>query len=111
MITHIRRAGVGCGRDGCLGGDMGGQAGRIGWGSTRAAAQDALLVVDLNADGSRGAGDGRIDQWLAAPVSLRRMSGRRECQCGHPTARAAQTARHRCPASGTSPQAPDPGRS
>lgn len=54
MITHIRRAGVGCGRGGCLGGDMGGQAGRIGWGSTSAAAQDALLVLDLNANGSRG---------------------------------------------------------
>jgi hypothetical protein len=33
---------------------MGGQAGRIGWGSTSAAAQDALLVLDLNANGSRG---------------------------------------------------------
>jgi hypothetical protein len=41
---------------------MGGQAGRIGWGSTGAAAQDALLVLDLNADGTRGAGDGGIDQ-------------------------------------------------
>jgi hypothetical protein len=41
---------------------MGVQAGRIGCGSTCAAAQDALLVLDLNADGSRGAGDGRIDQ-------------------------------------------------
>jgi hypothetical protein len=94
-----------------VGGVMGDQAGRIGWGSTFATAQHALPVRDLNADGTRSAGDGRIDQWLAAPVSLRRMSGRREWQCGHPTARAAQTARHRCPASGTSPQAPDPGRS
>jgi hypothetical protein len=33
---------------------MGGQAGRIGWGSTFAAAQDAMLVQHLNADGSRG---------------------------------------------------------
>ena len=41
---------------------MGDQAGRIGCGSTFAAAQDALLVLDLNADGSRGAGDGGIDQ-------------------------------------------------
>ena len=54
MITHIRRVGVGCGRGGCLGGVMGGQAVRIGWGSTSAAAQDALLVLDLNANGSRG---------------------------------------------------------
>ena len=41
---------------------MGDQAGRIGWGSTFAAAQHALPVRDLNADGSRGAGDGGIDQ-------------------------------------------------
>jgi hypothetical protein len=41
---------------------MGDQAGRIGWGSTFAAAQDALPVLDLNADGSRGAGDGKFDQ-------------------------------------------------
>lgn len=54
MITHIRRAGVGCGRGGCLGGDMGGQVARIGWGSTSAAPQDAPLVLDLNADASRG---------------------------------------------------------
>jgi hypothetical protein len=33
---------------------MGDQAGRIGWGSTFAAAQDALPGLDLNADGSRG---------------------------------------------------------
>jgi len=64
MITHIRSAGVGCGRSWCLGGDMGGQAGRIGWGSTFAAAQDALPVLDLNADGTRGAGDEWIDQGL-----------------------------------------------
>jgi hypothetical protein len=62
MITHIRRAGVGCWRSWCLGGDMGDQACRIGCGSTFAAAQDALPGLDLNADGSRGAGDGRIDQ-------------------------------------------------
>ena len=54
MITDIRRAGVGCGRGGFLGSDMGGLVGRVGWGSTFAAAQDALLVLDLNADGSRG---------------------------------------------------------
>ena len=76
MITHIRRAGVGCGRGGCLGGDMGGQAVRIGWGSTRAAAQDALLLVDLNADGSRGAGDGRIDKAKEVVLSLWGDDGR-----------------------------------
>ena len=37
-----------------VGGDMGGQAGRIGWGSTCAAAQHALPVLDLTADGARG---------------------------------------------------------
>ena len=45
-----------------MGGDMGDQACRIGCGSTFAAAQEALPGLDLNADGSRGAGDGRIDQ-------------------------------------------------
>jgi hypothetical protein len=49
---------------------MGDQAGRIGCGSTFAAAQDALLVLDLNADGSRGAGDGRIDQAKEVVLSL-----------------------------------------
>jgi hypothetical protein len=39
---------------------------RVGW----ADAQDALLVLDLNADGSRGAGDGRIDQAKEVVVSL-----------------------------------------
>ena len=41
---------------------MGVRAVRIGWGSTLAAAQDALPGLDLNADGSRGAGDGKFDQ-------------------------------------------------
>jgi hypothetical protein len=41
---------------------MSDQAGRIGWGATFATAQDALLVLDLNANGTRGAGDGKIDQ-------------------------------------------------
>jgi hypothetical protein len=49
---------------------MGGQAGRIGWGSTCAAAQDALPGRDLKADGSRGAGDGRIDQAKEVVLSL-----------------------------------------
>ncbi len=53
-----------------LGGVMGVQAVRIGCGSTWAAAQDALLVLDLNADGSRGAGDGRIDQAKEVVLSL-----------------------------------------
>ena len=39
---------------------------RVGW----ADAQDALLVLDLNADGSRGAGDGRIDQAKEVVLSL-----------------------------------------
>jgi hypothetical protein len=43
---------------------MGVQAVRIGCGSTCAAARDALLVLDLNADGSCGAGDEWIDQGL-----------------------------------------------
>jgi hypothetical protein len=55
---------------------MGGQAVRIGWGSTRAAAQDALLLVDLNADGSRGAGDGRIDKAKEVVLSLWGDDGR-----------------------------------
>jgi hypothetical protein len=55
-----------------VGGVMGVQAVRIGCGSTRAAAQDALLVLDLNADGARSAGDGRID--------LANSSGR-ICRC------------------------------
>jgi hypothetical protein len=50
---------------------MGVQAVRIGCGSTCAAAQDALLVLDLNADGSRGAGDGRIDQAKEVVLDLR----------------------------------------
>ncbi len=58
------------------GGDMGGQAGRIGRGSTCAAAQDALLVPDLNADGSRGAGDGKIDQAKEVVLSLWGDAGR-----------------------------------
>jgi len=49
---------------------MGGQAVRIGWGSTFAAAQDALPVLDLNADGSRGAGDGGVDQAKEVVLSL-----------------------------------------
>jgi hypothetical protein len=49
---------------------MGGQAVRIGWGSTFAAAQDALPVLDLNANGTRGAGDGRIDQAKEVVLSL-----------------------------------------
>jgi hypothetical protein len=55
---------------------MGGQAVRIGWGSTFAAAQDALLVLDLNADGSRGAGGGRIDQAKEVVLSLWGDAGR-----------------------------------
>ncbi|MCA3494676.1 MAG: hypothetical protein IOC85_14435, partial [Rhodobacter sp.] len=39
---------------------------RVGW----ADAQDALLVLDLNADGSRGAGDGKIDQAKEVVLSL-----------------------------------------
>ena len=39
---------------------------RLGW----ADAQDALLVLDLNADGLRGAGDGRIDQAKEVVLSL-----------------------------------------
>ena len=41
---------------------MGDQAGRIGCGATFATAQDALPGLDLNADGSRGAWDGKVDQ-------------------------------------------------
>ena len=37
-----------------MGGDTGGLVGRVGCGSTFAAAQDLLRVLDLNADGSRG---------------------------------------------------------
>lgn len=55
---------------------MGGQAGRIGWGSTLAAAQDALPGLDLNADGTRGAGDGRIDQAKEVVLSLWGDDGR-----------------------------------
>jgi hypothetical protein len=40
---------------------MGCQSGPVGWGSTCAAAQHALAVLDLN-DGTRGAGDGGVDQ-------------------------------------------------
>jgi hypothetical protein len=40
---------------------MGDQAGRVGWGSTCAVAQHALAVLDLN-DGTRGTGDGGVDQ-------------------------------------------------
>jgi hypothetical protein len=70
---------------------MGVRAVRIGWGSTRAAAQDALLVVDLNADGSRGAGDGRIDTaglirrgtWSWCEGAMRAGPGcRRRVPCG-----------------------------
>ncbi|MCA3458752.1 MAG: hypothetical protein IOD00_09845 [Rhodobacter sp.] len=39
---------------------------RVGW----ADAQDALLVLDLNADGTRGAGDGKIDQAREVVLSL-----------------------------------------
>ena len=39
---------------------------RVGW----ADAQDALLVLDLNADGTRGAGDGKIDQAKEVVLSL-----------------------------------------
>ncbi len=79
MIDHIRRAGAGCWRGG-WGGDMGGQAGRIGWGSTFAAAQDALPGLDLNADGSRGAGDGRIDQAKEVVLSLWGDAGRADME-------------------------------
>jgi hypothetical protein len=41
---------------------MGCQSGRVGWGSTCAAAQHALPVLDLTAVASGGAGDGRVDQ-------------------------------------------------
>jgi hypothetical protein len=49
---------------------MRGPAVRIRCGSTCAVAQDALLVLDLNADGSRGAGDGGIDQAKEVVLSL-----------------------------------------
>jgi hypothetical protein len=39
---------------------------RVGW----ADAQDALLVLDLNANGTRGAGDGKIDQAKEVVLSL-----------------------------------------
>jgi hypothetical protein len=39
---------------------------RVGW----AAPQDAFLVLDLNAGGTRGAGDGRIDQAKELVLSL-----------------------------------------
>jgi hypothetical protein len=54
---------------------MGVQAVRIGCGSTRTAAQDALLVLDLNADSSRGAGGGRIDQTKEVVLPLRGDAG------------------------------------
>jgi hypothetical protein len=41
---------------------MGGQAGRIGYGSTCMVAQAALPVLDLTADGACGVGDGGVDQ-------------------------------------------------
>jgi hypothetical protein len=59
---------------------MGGQAVRIGWGSTFAAAQDALPVLDLNADGSRGAGDGRIDQLKEVVLSRWGDAGMRKVE-------------------------------
>ena len=59
---------------------MGGQAGRIGWGSTFAAAQDALPVLDLNANGTRGAGDGRIDQAKEVLLSLWGDAGRADIE-------------------------------
>ena len=59
---------------------MGGQVARIGWGSTFAAAQDALLVLDLNADGSRGAGDGGIDHAKKVVVVRRRDAGRADME-------------------------------
>jgi hypothetical protein len=59
---------------------MGGQAGRIGWGSTCAAAQDALPGLHLNADGTRGAGDGRIDQAKEVVLSLWGDAGRADME-------------------------------
>jgi hypothetical protein len=59
---------------------MGVQAVRIGCGSTRAAAQHALLVLDLNADGSRGAGDGKIDQAKEVVLSLWGDAGMRKVE-------------------------------
>jgi hypothetical protein len=46
---------------------MSGQAVRIGWGPTFAAAQDALPGLDLNADGSRG---GRIAEARIEAVEM-----------------------------------------
>jgi hypothetical protein len=40
---------------------MGGLVGRVGWGSTCAAAQHALPVLGLTADGARGLWDGGVD--------------------------------------------------
>jgi hypothetical protein len=47
---------------------------RVGW----AAAQDAFLVLDLNADGTRGAGYGRIDQAKELVLSLFTLKVKRE---------------------------------
>jgi hypothetical protein len=63
-----------------LGGVMGVQAVRIGCGSTWAAAQDALLVLDLNADGTCGAGDGRIDRAEEVVPSLWDDAGMRKVE-------------------------------
>jgi hypothetical protein len=63
-----------------VGGVMGDQAGRIGCGSTFAAAQDALPGLDLNADGTRGAGDGRIDQAKEVVLLLWGDAGRADME-------------------------------
>ena len=63
-----------------VGGVMGGQAVRIECGSTRVAAQDALLVLDLNADGTRGAGVGKIDQAKEVVLSLWDDAGRADME-------------------------------
>jgi hypothetical protein len=59
---------------------MGGQAGLIGCGSTFAAGQDALPVLDLNADGTCGSGDGKIDQAKDVLLSLRGDAGRADME-------------------------------
>ena len=53
---------------------MGCQSGPVGWGSTCAAAQHALAVLDLN-DGTRGAGDGGVDQARETVVVRRGDAG------------------------------------
>jgi hypothetical protein len=59
---------------------MRGLAVRNGCGSTCAAAQDVLLVLDLNANGTRGAGDGRIDQVKEVVLPLRGDAGRADME-------------------------------